>query len=401
VTASIPLGGIYFYLSHLHRLRPPVNHWVKTFFDDLCAEVDKIANTGDNMATGFADLLPEGDERDAAMIAALGAAHVFVPLYTPEYVDRPSHERSRFEQRLETSPGASAHAHIQPVLWTPVPPHREPNDFAQALALGRGFPVYQRRGLEEMCRLKDHWPQYRMVVQRLAIRIVDAAETSSLTPSASGRPHAPLADLLPAVADPAPPRPDNEFVVAVIAPTLAWVPTGRARATYGARSSLWRPFERVPGGTVAGYAATVARGQGMPVRIVDFGIGIAPFEACPGVILVDPWTAAVEHGRHTLQAAFTALQDWATVVLVLNRDDPQAGRVMELAAEVLRSLPPSVSYVVTVRDAYEFGQLIPDVVARTRRRFIRHGPPIAPQGPPRPRLNEPGPSTAREPEEEP
>jgi FxsC-like protein len=399
VTAQFPPGGIYFYLSHAQRPRPSINHWVKTFFDDLCSEVDRLATVGDNMGAGFVDMLPAGEERDNSVTAALHAAHVFVPMYEPVYLDRPSHERWVFEQRMDPTPSAVRSGHVQPVLWTPVARHANTADLDRALELGRGFAVYRQRGLEEMCRLREHWPQYRLIVGKLAIRIVDAAETSALTPThLTTPPPVPLDYQLPVI-DPLATDSGTPFVVAVIAPTATWIPSERLGTGYGARSIMWRPFERVA--TAAGFTATVVRGMRLPVRIVDVSVGGSPFDQAPGVILLDPWTIAFDHGRRAVLTALNALPEWVTVVLIVNRDDPQAPRGAVLATEVAQAFPRT-AYVVTVRDAYEFEQLMPDVVDRTWRRYARTRPTFPPDGLPqrRPRLNEPDMWSDQEPEED-
>jgi FxsC-like protein len=358
VNPSLPARDIYFYLSHARAPSMPVDYWVRKFYDDLCVEVEDLARLDLEMEVGFADFMPPGGERDSSVSRAINAARVLVPLYSPDYLTWPLRERATFLERLGAADEVDPH--IQPVIWVPGAAESELPDVAQALELGEGFPDYAQRGLATMCRLKAYEKAYRAIVRRLAERVVEVAEQAPL--------EATTPRTLLEVSDPA--TVEIPFIIAVVAPIESRLPVRRSSACYGSRSMMWRPFRNSHEVPVADYTSQVARKFMLPTRIVDFAAGDNRLDTSPGVILVDPWVLAREDGKALVRAAFEALRQWVTLVVVVDRFDPQYDEIGSGLANDAMRLGASGQGHKLARDANEFEHLIGKVVARTRRQYL-------------------------------
>ena len=379
-------SGTYFYLSYAHS--PPtadgvgdVDHWVTTFFHDLCESVAEQAAPDTGWGIGFYDgLLPPGSDWKAALVDALGGAQVFVPLYSPAYLARawPMKERESFRRRLVAA-GAADEDHLLPVLWTPVPASEDRPELLDALALGTDIPAYGANGVRALRMLSSYRQQYELVRKRNARRIVELAERAPLRPS-----------LAPALDDIAESRyGETSFVVAILAPTSEDPPADRPPDAYAPTSRDWRPFagaEEVP---AAEHAANVAERLGLPTRIVDFTTGGGLLDRHPGLLLIDPWVLT-GRGGGALTAAVNRLHEWATPVILANQNDHGYGaRATELADAVTDMLHQAgATRVKRAREVEEFIQLLPSLVTEARRQYLRHAEVVPPKGPHvgRPRL---------------
>jgi FxsC-like protein len=382
--------GVYFFLSYAHL--PPISgpvgpagntdYWVQTFFGDLRDEVARLARADGgragsryaSMSFGFYDaLLPPGSDWRLQLAGALGVAEVFVPLYSPGYVNRtwPRGERESFRRRAEAA-GGTIREHIQPVLWTPIQDWGDDHpDEEPALMLGMDVPAYRENGMRAMRMLADYRPQYRLVLHRLAARIVDVVERSPLGPSPA-----------PAVVDvPGSDTVETSFVVATLAPTIDAVPEGRRPDTYGPRSVQWQPFGNSAGLPVADYAVNVAERLGLPTQIVDFADIESRLKGNPGLLLIDPWVIA-HQPTSLLPAAVGDLPQWVTPVVIVDENDSQyatGGAVLGTRfAGMLHAA--GLRHTRTVASVAELEYLMPSLVSQARRRFLRFGPSLAPKG---------------------
>lgn len=371
-----PVHGAYFYLSHARMPSMVIDHWVRKFYDDLFEAVRRLGRRQADLEIGFGDFLPPGADRDAEMERAVGAARVFVPLYSPEYVDSPPRDRVAFLSRWVDA-GAKT-GNVQPVLWAPLAPGREFPDLASALELGADLPDYARHGLSAMCRLRVHAGGYEVLVQRLAARIVDAAERA-----------APVPKTVRQTVELPPSQPEISFIIAVIAPNESRMPPRRQAMCYGSRSTAWRPFRNSHSAPIADYTAQVAASLMMPTRIVDFIASDNRLDTSPGVILIDPWVLAQDDGRAMLRAAFAALRRWVTLVVVVDRNDPQYETGSALADEVMRMGHGAAGHKV-VRDVREFEQQVGRLIARTRLQYLNKSPKPGPETTPPPGAPPPG-----------
>ena len=378
--------GIYFFLSYAHSapIRDDASdpdHWVKVFYGDLHRRVRQLATPAAGWEIGFIDdeLLPDADWK-AQLSRALGVAEVFVPLYSPAYLNRswPLSERDAFEQRLRATRSRSTAGHVQPVLWIPVQSGVQHPELATARLLGADASAYAENGLRALCMLRSYQDQYTTVVDRLAREIVRVAEQYRLGPSDAP---APSGTSYPQTTE-------TPFVIAVLAPTEDMVGPHRSTGWYGTAAVAWRPFGDAQARPLVDYAANVAERFGLPTRIVDFGVDNALFDKYPGLVFIDPWILEVPGGRERLRSAVRHLHEWATAVVITNHVDPEYdGRGEALATEVAGMLnyneigqtngPRRFSHA---REVEEFIQVMPTLVAQTRRMFLRHGPVFPPKG---------------------
>jgi FxsC-like protein len=361
----------YFFLSHAHSAPTLAggdsDRWVETFHMDLGRHVSETARPGtDPESVGFYDgaLRPGADWR-AARAAALGAAEVFVPLYSPAYFQRSATlgERQSFQRRLDASRSAWPQRHVVPVLWTPLPPDAQRPEIGAAIELIDGSPDYAENGLRALRMLSMYLEQYHRIVPQLARRIVDAAERYPIGPSPSPV-DVEVLGLPPA---------ESDFVIAVIAPTRTDLPEMRSGDTYGSASRQWTPFgpNTLP---VADYAVNTADRLGLPTSVVDILEDPGVFEDRPGILLVDPWMAASERGEALLAAMIGPLPEWVTTIVAIDKNDTQYDdeRGMKCESIVLSMLDGvGVARVRSAREVDEFVQLLPSAVAKARRQYLR------------------------------
>lgn len=398
VVARDPASPSYFFLSYAHSAPGPAtrladaDRWVRTFFNDLAQAVDEAAPAGDRLARGFFDgLLPPGVDWKAALGEALGAAEVFVPLYSPRYLGTSwsmselasFRHRLAQQERLGRVTASQARRHIVPVLWTPLPPWDRPAELAEALDLGDGVPEYVENGLRALCMLALYRDQYRVIVARLARWIVTAAQDSAL-----GASHAPaLGDLS---------RSGAQFVVGVIAPRGGQLPPGRSGRCYGDRPELWRPFADRQVLPAARYAENAAERLGLPTQLIRIDDEPVLFSTRPGVVLIDPWTLADPGGAALLERLFGHWPRWVTPVVIVDTGDPEyephgARHDQALSTMLSRAKTPRVERMV---DVAGFERELPMIIIKAQRRYLRTAPVFPPKGPgsERPRLAGPRPS---------
>ena len=381
----------YFFLSYAHSAptsetsRSDTDAWVNVFFEDLSAAVSRRARPATGTEIGFFDQhVPVGSDWKAVLADALGAAEVFVPLYSPGYFSKswPMRERESFLKRLTMSGVLDTERHVAPVLWIPLPSWEQAPEVDDALALGADTPEYAENGMRALCMLAAYRDRYATLLDRLARRIVDGAERTPLGPSP-----APALDELPSKVDT-----DIAFAVAVIAPTTGDVPPGRPARSYATSSTLWRPFGEQQVLPVAEYAASTAERLGLATRIAGFDDASELLRTCPAVLLIDPWVLAVPDGQFTLRSALHGLPVWVLPLVVVDSDDPQyAERGATLADEVGTMLSDAgVPRTRSARQVQEFVDVMPGLVTEARRQYLKHGPVYPPPGEPtkRPRLTE-------------
>jgi FxsC-like protein len=394
--------GTYFFLSYAHSApmsegpRVDTDAFVSEFFKDLLAQVEQRAKPIPGMKLGFFDQqVPLGSDWKAVLAEHLGAAEVFVPLYSPGYFGRswPMRERESFRERLALSGSPEPRRHIVPVLWTPFPSWQETPEIRQALELGTDAPEYAENGMRALCMLALYRDQYDLILGRLARRIVDLAERSPLGPSpATGLDKVAGPDEVTGVV-----LADTAFVIVVSAPIRTGLPLGRSAHSYAATSTLWRPFAERQALPVAEYAASTAERLGLPTRIVSYAEAGDLLSRCPAVMLIDPWVAAGPGGVQALRTAVQGLPDWVVPLVVADSDDAQyTERGADLADDVIDKLSSAgLPRMERVGQVKEFVEIMPYLVTEARRQYLKNAPVFPPDGPPieRPRLTDPNAST--------
>ena len=373
--------GVYFFLSYAHsaltseRVRSDPDPLVGAFFADLAAAVAARARPAKGMEIGFFDQqIQPGVDMKALLSDVLGSAEVFVPLYSPGYFAKswPMREQEVFRRRLRVASAVTPDQHIVPILWTPFPSGEQTSIVARALSIGAGISDYGENGLRALCMLTSYRQSYQRVLSQLADEIVKVAERSPLGPSA-----APDLDDVPG-----PVAAEASFLVAMLAPSHGV--SRPPQAVKGGENPWWRMYtgRRIP--PVAEYAGSVAERLGLKTLVADFVEVEGLFDRTPAIVIVDPWMVA-DRGPEFLTSIFVGLPKWVVpVILDEQRENSGSGSVMvEKAVKALDSaLQVPVSRVGSVD---QLDEILPTVVARARRTYLKEGPVFPPVGsPPRP-----------------
>ena len=373
--------GVYFFLSYAHsaptseRVRSDSDPSVGVFFADLATAVADRARPAEGMEIGFFDQqIPPGTDMKAQLCDALGRAEVFVPLYSPGYFAKswPMREQQAFRGRLRAASATTPDRHIVPVLWTPLLSWEQPPAMATALSIRADDSDYGENGLRALCMLTSYRQSYQLVLAMLADEIVKVAERSPLGPSTA-----------PDLDDVLDPLPSNAgFVVAMLSPEDG-VLLG-SHAVGGRTNAWWCAYagRRIP--PVAEHAGNMAERLGLKTLVGDFAEFEGRFDQTPAIVFVDPWIV-VSRGPDFLASTFAGLQDWV-VPLVLDGGSggPGLDPASALAEKAVAALESARSVPVNrVNGMDKLEEILPTMVAKARRRYLRRGPGLPPAGPAR------------------
>ncbi|MFI9644433.1 TIR-like protein FxsC [Micromonospora sp. NPDC051925] len=365
----------YFFLSYAHSVplsdaaRPDTDYWVSRFFHQLADAVRQRANRLGQIEAGFFDgqVSPGADLR-RTLTDALSLAHVFVPLYSPNYFRNAwaLGERDSFRSRLARLAAGRAERHVLPVLWMPLPSWGDRPETVQALELMRDpddRADYADNGLRALCKLSAYRPQYQSLLGALADRIVTVTENEPLARSRAAT----------LTTSPVPDGPGTALVV----------------TTLTADRERWRPYGDQHQLAVADYVAATAERLGLPTRVVELAEARDRAPNSPTVVLVD---AGV--GVDAARAALDGLPPWV-VPLVIAADHARGEPTPEEIAGTLQGA--RFPRVLPVRTIDEFERCAPLLVTEARKQFLRHGPVDPPEGPhePKPSLGPAGSSDVR------
>ncbi|GLY04363.1 hypothetical protein Acsp01_47420 [Actinoplanes sp. NBRC 101535] len=341
---------------------------VDTFFADLMGVVQRLARAGARHVGLYDRTLSSGTGwRDT--LRALGQAEVLVPLYSPRYVASAwaTEEHYSFQKRLEAAHADPAR-HIQPVLWMPFPDGVDPAQYG--LSLEEDVPQYKTLGLGALCdagrldRTPD--PEYRQayekIVERIARRIVDAAEQSPIGPSAP------------------PPEPPGSGIAPSAADLLIVVHTAP-----GSTARTWTPYADAGRTPVAGQALAVAQRLDVVAAISTLREAVRLWRHRPAVLLVDVWLLDDDERAAGLAEILHGLPRWVTPLLIADAGDRvHATRVAELRDRALAMLGGAADPATSVAgSADDFVKIMPVLVSQARSRYLHELPRTFPS---RPRL---------------
>lgn len=338
-----------FFLSHAHaaRLSGRVDPGVKRFFDDLDAAVRE--RTGDG---GFHDARPApGADQKEQLAAAIGAAQVFVPLYSPQYFGNSwaAAELASFRSRLKFLGPREAARHVVPVVWVPLPPWESHPEIDTAFTVVGKNADYLANGMRALAMLSVYRSSYAGLITAFADRIATVARDYPLEPS----PAEPLAPETAAADRPA-------LVVSLI--------------TRGDPRSWRFPEHDLP---VGDYVSQVAQRLGVPAQAVPPNELLKRTEKRPCVLLID-----ADAAPEAVRAAVAGLPRWVIAQVVASASAETSGLTGILRTAGLPAVTP-------VRGVAEFERNAPLLVTEARKQYLRYGPVVTAPGTPRPSLRRP------------
>uniref|UniRef100_A0AAU2JLV9 TIR-like protein FxsC n=1 Tax=Streptomyces sp. NBC_00049 TaxID=2903617 RepID=A0AAU2JLV9_9ACTN len=389
----------YFFLSYAHTPRfgaggPDPDMWVERLFRQLSDHVMALTDAPAGYPVGFMDRdLRAGEGWSERLGSVLATCRVFVPLCSPRYFASATcgKEWYAFAQRTayHKARSASTENAIVPASWVPVPERMLPH-VAQGLQFNHPSfgDRYASEGLYSLIKLRGYADEYERAVYELAKTIVRVADRANI---AVGRP----VDYLTAPSAFEPRRSDQgNLRIAVVAPALRDLPTGRDSRYYGDGPDDWNPFHPESLHPLAHMAVELAYQLNNQVDVSTLAEevsraagGAAP--AGPAILIVDPWALKVPALRAGLAALEAAARPGTSVVVAWNGHDPQRGTTeTELLADLQSTIPnlmfrnrESASAAARgVLALEEFGEVMPQVVAATYQDHLRHADAYPPGG---------------------
>ncbi|MEU3184784.1 TIR-like protein FxsC [Streptomyces sp. NPDC006923] len=319
------------------------NDLVSDFFEDLCQEIIRITTLSrDHLGYNYAEMRAAMKWR-RELSEALGSCKVFIPLYSPRYFASEfcGKEWWAFSQRLEqyaASTPAPEPNMIFPVIWEGVfhdrvrLPKTAADIWARQRELGER---YAKTGLRQLVQLKhhrDYTAQYHEIIYMLGERVAGLINESPLTPDSVS---SELDDLYNAFADPeigpvaatVSKQAEEKSAVTAAVPGPPAFPSGpkhvrlvvasgtsgdlgslrQDTSHYGARQDDWAPYTPDAPEPVLIYAAEVATELRLVPHPEEFDDEVAQLldkaEANNelAVIILDPWTVAMDHRQAALE----------------------------------------------------------------------------------------------------
>ncbi|WP_238008257.1 hypothetical protein KZZ52_58235 [Dactylosporangium sp. AC04546] len=342
MTAPAPRHDAYYLLSHVRGSVP--DRWVGQFNHALELAIGERASPPRGLQIEGLYYETTAAARQQRRPGTPLGARVLVPLYTREFLHEAPPEYDDFcNNRL----GGGARPRIHPVFWDANPGGRDVPGFRQARSLGEDLPEYEECGLAAMCRLNGFVREYRIIIGRLADRIVEAAEHPARLPAWGA------AD---AATEPGFAGTETLFVVSVLAD--GW--------------RTWNPFGDDAAGPLVDSIARLARALVLPPEVVEYDEAEDWIQESPGVLLVDLWALESEQLRGRVQRALREPPRWASVLAVAVHRDAEHD---ERRKAIIATAEQLVGHPLTpVSDQYGFEAEIPEVVQRTRRSYLRRQP---------------------------
>lgn len=390
----------YFFLSYAHtpknhpKDRDP-NHWVERFYRDLCDHVLQLTSLPAGVPAGFMDQqMQPGEGWQERLSEALAYCRVFVPLYSPRYFlsEQCGREWFAFSQRAvnhQSRGNGGSVSEIVPALWVPVPLRQLPQPAERLQFNHASFgDDYADEGFYGLIKLKYLREQYERAVYLLAKRIVRVAEETSLP---EGDPHR---DYLSVPSAFGPPGPTREMDVSVLACSSTALPQDRRDACYGTHPREWNPYQPDASRPLVEHAAEL-------VRNLDYRVSVGEFEAdagrmlapgpprAPGLLLLDRWALATEHGRELVERLSAEDRPWISVMVPWNRSDPdsapQENSLRQIADEVLAPREVETAGHRSpgggLLSLEAFNQELPRAVKAAERHYKAHARTFPPEGP--------------------
>ncbi|HEY6797491.1 MAG TPA: TIR-like protein FxsC [Kineosporiaceae bacterium] len=370
--------GSYFFLSYAPSGRTPQggsDPLISSFFDDLCKAISDQVDEEEREQIGVFDArIPRGRDLKSEASTALRSTQVLVPLYSPRYFTSgwSMREHEAFERRLALLHAASPERHLVPVIWTPF---LDPAERAErALRAGPADQRYQENGLRALhaLPLPSYRSSYRRVVGWLADRIVAVTREQPIRPSTAPE----LGDVDPGTGS------GPRFVVSLLSDPRA---RGSGGAGANRRFRWWHDVPVDADGSVVEDACTWVERMGLTAVVVPPAALQEETRGAPAVLLVDPWVVE-DSGEQFLRDLAGSLPPWVSPVLLIPSDGSGSTPELPVVTASERVLTAArQARTPRVGSRAELTSVLPPLIARMRRQYLRHGPVTPPTGPSRPR----------------
>jgi hypothetical protein len=349
---------------------------VDKFFKDLTDTIGM--RPGDLRPRNFYDRnSPSAADPVQAAAEALGQTQVFVPLYSPHYLETTwtRREQEAFRARMEGL-GRTPMDRTLPVLWTPVPhwiggPH-DREALQRARGLADDVSAYAQDGLRVICLQDRFRAAYEVLLHRIAAEILALAEGAPVAPSTVD-----LAGMSPQ------PNEDPSFIVTVFRGS----PTHPASHVVG-QTPAWHPYRGKQVLPVADLVARTAERLGLAPRPVDFDSLQDFVHQNPVLILVDPRVLERGGGETELHRAFEALPVWARPMVIGDSPRGESHALAVRTQDVLSAAVPASAEaghrpVDRVDGPGDLEAQLPLALARARQSYLKYGmyTSSAPDGP--------------------
>ena len=401
----------YFFLSYARTpKRDPADRedpdrWVHKLYKDLCAAILQMTEAQPEEA-GFMDRENRiGTEWSPELVNALAMCRVFVPLYSRRYFesDNCGKEWFAFARREvnQNAQGNQAVNAIVPALWARLDQSRIP-DVAQPIQyhhvdLG---PRYGTEGFYGIMKLQKYRADYLLAVHRLAERIVQVADETSIHPERPAEYESLQSAFGPASAQRAA---TDQLRITVLAHDTSTLPPGRADDYYGSTPHTWSPYRPEYPQPVADYARDLAKKcLGCQPLVGAFEDDAAIWvdngrPVPPSLCLVDAWVTVSDVHQQRLRFLDEIEQPWVSMLVPWNSQDAELSdaqhhlrdRLGHSLGRRLASVPQRCQMAATgIPTLHEFGQILPQMTMIMLKRFRKDAPAYPPAGPviARPRL---------------
>ena len=172
----------YFFLSYVHD-EGSDDASVRKFFGDLHHDV-QLRSGFRRELVGFCDTtLRVGDRWSPALVEALCTCTAFVPLCSPTYFRSSAcgKEWWIFRQRMAAVSSSRAASPLVPLKW--IVPFEMPEPVRDIQYLDGDFgDHYARLGLRDLIEIPEYQRGYRTLLNALALRITELANTVTVPP---------------------------------------------------------------------------------------------------------------------------------------------------------------------------------------------------------------------------
>jgi FxsC-like protein len=420
------------FLFFVSYARNSYNPYMQAFVDDLVQAVfERIPHPRERVAFFDGQSIEPGMDWDGRLLDGLQRSRVLLCLYSPHYFTREfcGKEWGFFRLRQEEYRRARGTDErppvVVPVLW--LPPGRVEQLPAVAREAQFAFPefgaAYHEEGVRELVSLNEYRDEYRRVVRRLAELIIERGSEHPLPPLSGFRTAAEIPNVFagepqplpdgggdppaPGALPPSGPRYVDFVYVAArqdeVRPLTGHYPELPVDA-YGELGELdWRPFLPSSRAVVAQLASEVTFQEEFVADRLPFSPDLLDRLTEAGsrnkivVLVVDPWTLAVEPYRERMRE-YDGRRFHNTVVLVPWGDRSRESRPV-LEEQLLESTFPLLTnprnpeeFVDDISSPEEFRQALAAALHRVKMRILRAARVVrrAPGNVARPMLEGPG-----------